>query len=196
MSDVEEEIRPLLIPLNPAGKLAFVYSVAVRMQPQYQAFCDHQGWGNPALFQTSLDVIWSKLMGIEVTTNIDTLLQQLEDVVPDLDDHDSYLASYGFDAGCAIYSAMEYLLKNQDEQVLAVATFARDTADMYVQVLNDLSPDDPALEKKIVTDPYMVNEVHRQVTTLQRLQGVVVVDEKLLNELAAGELIDIDLLHD
>ena len=79
-------------------------------------------------------------------------------------------------------------------QIVNVAIYGRDTVDMYVQELHDLSPDDPALEEKITTDSYMVNEVRRQLTSLQRLQGVAVVDEKLLNELVAGKMIDIDLL--
>jgi uncharacterized protein YjaG (DUF416 family) len=194
MSDVAKEIGPLLTSLTRQGKLAFGYSVAMRMQPQYQVFHDREGWGDPAVINACLDVIHDNLVGTPSTTNIELLLEQLEAVIPDLDEHESYLASYAMDAGCAIHSALEYLLKSQDEQIINVAIFGRDTIDMYVQELHDLSPNDPALEEKIATDSYMVDEVDRQLTTLQRLQGVVVLDEEILNELAAGKMIDLDLL--
>jgi uncharacterized protein YjaG (DUF416 family) len=146
------------------------------------------------VIKASLSAIHDNLVGTRSITDIGLLLDQLEAVIPDLDEHESYLASYAMDAGCAIHSALEYLLKSQDEQIINVAIFGRDTVDMYVQELHDLSPNDPALEEKIATDSYMVNEVRRQLTSLQRLQRVAVVDEKLLNELAAGKMIDIDSL--
>lgn len=146
------------------------------------------------MIQASLSAIHDNLVGTRSITNIDLLLDQLEAVIPDLDKHESYLASYAMDAGCAIHSALEYLVKSQDEQIINVAIFGRDTVDMYVQELHDLSPNDPALEEKIAANPYMVNELRRQFTSLRRLQGVTVMDEKLLNELAAGRIIDIDLL--
>ncbi|MDR6193288.1 DUF416 family protein [Siphonobacter sp. SORGH_AS_0500] len=194
MSDVAKEIGLLLTSLTQQGKLAFAYSVVVRMQPQYQVFYDREGWGDPAVIKASLRAIHDNLVGTRSITHIDLLLDQLEAVIPDLDEHESYLASYAMDAGCAIHSALEYLLKSQDEQIINVAILGRDTVDMYVQELRDLSPNDPALEEKIATDLYMVNEVGRQLSSLQRLQGVTDLDEKLLDELAAGKMIDIDLL--
>lgn len=195
MSDVAKEIGPLLTSLTQQGKLAFAYSVIMRMQPQYQVFYDCEGWGDPVVIKASLSAIHDTLVGTRSITDIDLLLDQLEAVIPDLDEHESYLASYAMEAGCAIHSALEYLLKSQDEQIINVAIFGRDTVDMYVQELHDLSPNDPALEEKIATDPYMVNEVNRQLTSLRQLQGLTVINEELLNKLVSGKLIDIDLLR-
>lgn len=194
MDHVADEIRPLLTSLTQQGKLAFTYSIAARMEPQYMAFYNSEGWGDPAVVKASLDAIRDKVIGITSTIHLEPLLERLEAVIPDVDEHESSLASYAMDAGCAIHEALRYLLESQDEQAISVATFSRDTVDMYVQELHDLSPNDPALEEKIATDPYMVNEVNRQLTSLRQLQGVTVIDEELLNNLVSGKLIDIELL--
>ena len=53
-----------------------------------------------------------------------------------------------------------------------MATFAADTIDMYVQVIDELDPADPQLDEKIGSHPLMIQEVCKQKEDLLRLTTI------------------------
>jgi hypothetical protein len=61
--------------------------------------------------------------------------------------------------------------------VVRVATFSRDTIDQYVQIVERLNPNDPALDQKISRNALMVAEFSRQQFDLAALKGVTTVDQ-------------------
>jgi len=85
-------------------------------------------------------------------------------------------------------------LKGTDQYVLDVATFARNTVDLYAQELEEMEPSDPQSEQKIDRSPYMVQEVSWQRAALNRLASIERPSQELLDELIQGQILDLELL--
>jgi uncharacterized protein YjaG (DUF416 family) len=180
--------------LTTAGKLVFAYAICVRLQPHYQAFFEAEGWGNPIVLQTALDLLRQAVLLSPAVADLQKSYQQVENVTPDSDDFGGTLGSFALDTCCAILSALDFVLVGTDQYVLDVATFARNTVDLYVQELEDMEPSDPELEQKIDCNQYMVREVSWQREALNQLVGIAQPTPLLLDRLLQGRMLDLELL--
>ena len=64
---------------------------------------------------------------------------------------------------------LQFCSDKQLSHVMSIATFARDTIDMYVQVIEELDPADPHLDEKIARHPLMLQEISKQEGDLLKL---------------------------
>jgi uncharacterized protein YjaG (DUF416 family) len=181
-------------PLTTAGKLAFAYAICVRLQPHYQAFSHATGWGNPVVMQAALDLLRRAIFLPPALADLRRSYRQVERVTPDSEDVGSPLGSLALDTCCAVLSAFDFVLGGNDQSVLDVATFSRNTVDVYVQEIEELDPSDPELEAKIDGHQYMVREVKWQREALDQLTGIDQPTPILLDKLIQGKMLDLDLL--
>jgi uncharacterized protein YjaG (DUF416 family) len=189
-----EEASRRVPTLTTAGRLAFAYAICVRLQPHYQAFSQATGWGDPVVMQTALDLLQRAVFLPSVVADLRHVYRQVERVTPDSEDFGSLLGSLALDTCCAVLSAFDFVLEGNDQSVLDVATFARNTVDMYVQEIEELDPSDPELEPRIDSHPYMVREVKWQRAALDQLTSTEPPTSALLDKLIQGEMLDLDLL--
>ncbi|WP_409021382.1 DUF416 family protein [Dyadobacter sp. CY261] len=78
----------------------------------------------------------------------------------------------GLDACTAVLSTLNYLIEPQLEHIVWVATFARDTVDMYVGHRNDANRIHSNTDHKIESDPLMIREKERQRRLLSELSSL------------------------
>src|SRR5262249_55506824 len=103
-------------------------------------------------------------------------------VAPDADDFDTILVSSAIDACNALYCTLSYILEPNVNRVIEVAVSARDTADRYVQELEDLEPMAPDLEARILKHPLMQRELKKQQDDLDQLQRVPTLTPEFLTK--------------
>jgi uncharacterized protein YjaG (DUF416 family) len=180
--------------LTTAGKRAFAYAICVRLQPHYQAFSQVTSWGDPVVLQTALGLLHRTVFLPPVVADLRHVYRQVERVTPDSEDFGSLLGSLALDTCCAVLSAFDFVLEGNDQSVLDVATFARNTVDMYVQEIEELDPSDPELEARIDSHPHMVREVKWQRAALDQLASIEQPTSALLDKLMQGEMLDLNPL--
>jgi len=56
---------------------------------------------------------------------------------------------------------------------IEIATFSRDTIDMYVQVIEKLDAADPQLNEKIGQHPLMLEELRKQKNDVEKLTQII-----------------------
>lgn len=172
--------------LPQSHRVAFAAACCERLLPNYSAFVREVRWGAPETLRAALDYIWRVLENLEAvdreTTN--RLIEQCDAVMPDTADFDTSAVSAALDASAAVGETLRSLLDGDSRRVVDVASFCRDTVDMYIQDRDHLDYNiDPLFETKIVDDPLMRRELARQSATLSELAAHPVLDSSFLRRL-------------
>ena len=158
--------------LIPSARLAFALACAERLLPNYLAFHRKVGWGRPETLRKALDSAWEAL--IEGTLPGDAALAELElEVVacePETEGFDTILVSSALDAACAAGHVLATLRTHEVAEMVAVASLARDSVDMYVQEAESMSAQTPDLEERIRLHPLMQAELRYQAELLLELE--------------------------
>ena len=83
----------------------------------------------------------------------------------------------------AVCCLLDYLIENDVDKVVQVAAYATDSVDLYVQEIEDMAPNDPLLEQKILKHHLMQRELKQQEKDLKAIEMASVLDQEFLGKL-------------
>jgi uncharacterized protein len=193
----ETELRANAEQLSHRAKVVWALLCAERLFPNYQVFHEKHGWGRPDAIREALDWAWQWLTAKSpAKPPAAPLLAAVEAAEPDTEDFDSLYVSPALDAATAAGSLLRLAIEDRVEHLVAVASFSRDTVDMYVQELETMAASDPDLEERIRLHPLMQRELQRQAEDLilvRRLKGIAEEIEQLKAERRAPAASSIDV---
>ncbi|HXA20250.1 MAG TPA: DUF416 family protein [Thermoanaerobaculia bacterium] len=170
--------------LPPFNRVAFAASCCERLLPNYAAFAAAAHWGHPSILRDALDFVWASLeKGHGDPEHVERLIKRCETVIPHTDDFSLKYTSAAVDAGTAVIETLQSVLDGVSQHVVDVATFCRDTVDMFIQERDGLKLSDPDFETKIAHDPLMLQELSRQADTLAELSGIPNMNQFFLKRL-------------
>jgi uncharacterized protein YjaG (DUF416 family) len=184
-----EALAETLATLSHAHRVAFCAAVCERLVPNYVRFAREERWGNPTLLREALDIVWHCALGARSGSDeLRVLAERSEEAAPEPAEFESDLASAALDAANAVAASLRCCQDGDVERCIEVATYARDTVDMYVQIRESMDQDDPGLERRIADHPLMVREMGKQSSDLEMLRRAPAVDDALVRRLkGAGE---------
>lgn len=158
--------------LSPWQRLAFVANCCERMIPNYRHFSAQSSFGDVNVLRNALDSVWLQVLGGGVNLDLASLPERCEAQAPDPSEFASIYASSALDAATAISIAASAAATQTDvSAVMSVAELARDTVDLYIQMTEDLDPNAPGFEAKILSSRLMQVELKRQRCALQLLKA-------------------------
>jgi uncharacterized protein YjaG (DUF416 family) len=173
-----------LLQLPLSHQLAFAASCCERAYPNYRFFSEQENWGSAKSLRSALDAVWSFILeGILTEKNRAALLSECRAAVPDSDNFNSstetasVLVTAGQEATFMVILLLEFCRDQDPKYGVRIATFARDSVDMQVQVVEKLDPSDPKLEEKIGQHPLMLQELQKQEEELTMLKEIRTSDE-------------------
>lgn len=148
---------------------------AERFAPVYADFCEKHSFGDVASFRTTLDRVWSRLMGAEIDLP-DAL--DLEALVPHAEDYPTIEATLAQDAVILLDAALAWTIRREDRTVewmeYALEGLRMVAADRET---GNIDPGDqpltPAMEERIANDPMIVEEFALEQEDVERLKGDV-----------------------
>jgi len=180
-----EFLRLQLDKLPARHRTTFAAACCERLLPNYAAFAREVRWGEPETLRAALDHIWRVLGGGSLDRGeINRLVAKCDSVIPDTEDFDTSSVSAALDAGTAVVETLRSLLDGDSQRVVDVASFCRDTIDMYIQDRDRLDYNsDPLFETKIAQDPLMKRELARQAAILSELASNPVLDGAFVKRL-------------
>ncbi len=158
-----------LRPLSYPQKTLFTLSCCERLYPNYEVFFEKHNWGDHELLRNSLDLIWSLFEENKRLKKTNTLLKDIDKICPDTEEFNSIYVSPALDSAVSIILLIEFIINGSTKKIVEAASLARDTVDMYVQVTENIQPDNPNLEKMILEHPLMQKELIRQRETIEIL---------------------------
>lgn len=199
MDKYREEISRLLKPLSFQKKLIFGALICEKLYPNYEYFSKTTFWGNTDVLQNAISTIYQTVYRNELFSEneIQSLIDEVETFTPNTEDFETVLVSFALDACTSILSTLNFIIDKEIENIVDVATYARDTVDMYVQERDDMLVSDKMFEEKIEQDFYMKQEKERQKMTIKLLAEINEITDmqlKSLREIQPRPIIDLSLL--
>ena len=179
---MNSEIISLLALLNRNQKVIFAALTCEKMYPLYEKFSSLSRWGDPRIYSEGIVALYDFVLG-NPDTSYQSLIDEAESIMPDLDNFTGTAPSYALDACTALAEAISFLSDYDDSHIANCSTAATDTVDMYVQVVHDLDPNRPDLDIVINSDVVMVNELQRQLRLAVKLKTISQFNEESISQL-------------
>jgi len=166
----EQRLRKQLAVFNAAGLIAFSLSVAERLLPNYRRFVRETGWGDEAVLRRALDLGWSWLEhGVVERREAQRLQDACLKQAPDTDDFTTILVSSALDAANSAAIVAELVVESDVEKAVEIASYGRDTVDMYVQELENMPSNSTDLEERIRLHELMQRELINQREAIEAI---------------------------
>lgn len=196
MKRIEKDIKSL----SKSGKILFAVLTAEKLLPYYSAFQRSCDWGDVELLREGIDTIYLYLVdGNSLSdSSVADLLDRLDNITPDVDDFSHRLTSFALDACTSVAATLDFMLTSDDQHIVEVASYARDTVDRFIHLKNDPDFLRALPEKEIDEDPYMVNEKIRQtklIIALKEVNNQPITDTLIQNFRDPRALIDLSQIE-
>lgn len=173
MDIYRENIKGKLKSLSMEQQLLFAALTCERLYPNYLYFHERFGWGNPTVLLDSIDMIYQSVFikNLYGSSEIQQYIEAVDMVTPNTEDYSTVFASFALDACTSVYSTLNFMLDKSLDHIADVASYARDTIDMFIQVRDDIDTQFKDLETKIANDSLMIQEKSRQVSIIEKLNS-------------------------
>jgi uncharacterized protein len=191
-------IKKEILVLTDDKKLFFALLCCERLFFNYTAFSKKYNWGTPSKLRDGIDYLLKYFENKQFDKiEIERLMKEIYEITPDTENFSTILASFALRACGSIHESLSFLLDPDITKIVDVASFARDTVDMFIQEKENLEYDDPSFELKIANDSFMVKEKERQSNHLELLFNNELNHElktKLREDNLKDRLIDLNLI--
>ncbi|GAA3919744.1 DUF416 family protein [Chitinophaga oryziterrae] len=150
--------------LNFQKQLVFAYLTCARLYPNYVYFSAKYNFGSPDILEKSINYIHQNIFQhkIDIPT-IKNFLEELDKATPYPENYDTVLVSASLDACNVIFETLNFLVDKDVKRLSDISTMATDTADMYIQEIDDLDFNtDKDFQLKIDRHPIMKREIAMQ----------------------------------
>jgi len=186
MDKYRYEVKQLISGLTFKGKILFAGITSEKLYTNYIAFENSVGWGNHYILRDASSMIYQYLIKDDIFSmeDISHMMTMVNSITPDTEDFPGILTSFALDACTAIISTLQFIIDGDDENIIDVAIFARDTVDIFIQVKDEISSLDPSLEAKIEYNYFMLTEKKRQRNLIMTLSAtdLKVISDDLINQ--------------
>jgi uncharacterized protein YjaG (DUF416 family) len=167
LTGMEEQLRRMPFP----NQLAFAASCCERAFPNYVTFSEAQRWGDPTILRSGIDEAWKIACGTrEEGDRISELESRCKAVTPNSEDFPGTDVTAAQEAAFMVTLLLQFCRERKESYAVRIATFARDTVDLYVQTEEAFDASDPDLEAKIANHPLMATELERQKADFDALK--------------------------
>lgn len=174
MDIYREDIKGKLKSLTTEQQLLFAALTCERLFPNYVYFHKRFDWGDPKVLLDSIEIIYQSLF-IKTLFGSDEIQEHAEAVdmvTPHTEDYSEVFVSFALDACTSVYSTLNFMLDQNLDHIADVASYARDTVDMFIQVRDNLDMHVNDLETRIANDPLMIQEKSRQLSIIEKLKSL------------------------
>lgn len=170
--------------LQKHQRIAFGATCCERIIPNYLSFHQEERWGDIEALRAALDFVWNAaLLGPSDVQAVRTLLSKCEALAPDSEGFDSLYTTSAQDAVFAVCSLLDFMLISEPNCIVNTARYPIDSIDLFVQECENMCPEDRNLERRILEQPLMQQELVRQNRDLRVVRQIDRNDQDALAEM-------------
>lgn len=152
------------------------------MLPNYQLFSEVCEFGDPAVLNTVLELLWQSQYDNKLKFNIDVHLQRLEDNTPDPVDFEAYGVYPAMDAVVALSTLLSAIQDKNEEDIINISKLSSSTVANYIEAISDVDLVDDALDDFVFAHEVMEEEKELQNSLLEIIEE----NPKITAELVKG----------
>ncbi len=196
-----KQIKDEIESLNRKNKIIYCLLISEKLLPNYKYFSSIYDFGSVKKLEDIINVLYDYVFDKKhlTTEDVDIYLSEIEEITPDTNDFSTILVSFALDACTSVISTLNFIKNNNDNDVLDVACYARDTVDMFIQERDDLNLNNKELEILIDNDVLMTTEKNKQIIIAKYLKENQLINRISLDELRRlnyGSIIDVNIFKD
>jgi uncharacterized protein YjaG (DUF416 family) len=158
--------------VSPRYRTLFALSIAERLFPLYQSFCEATGRGRPSYLRSTLDHLWELALRGQ-TGREELFLSDYESLIPGEDAEWSPLNPLAENAVAALAYACQCQLTGDTESAAWAATQGYEAVDYIAHTLGRIEFTGPEAEAAILKSEYVQAELQRQLRDVAELENVV-----------------------
>ncbi|MDF0534537.1 YjaG family protein [Shewanella yunxiaonensis] len=162
--------------LSLPQKKLFAIALCQRMLPNYQLFSDVCQFGNPAVLDTLLQLLWQSLYDNKLKLNIELQLAKLEENTPEPENFDVYGVYPALDAVVALSSLLGALESKIEDDIINISKLSSSTVANYIEAI---APE--ALTEQQLEDFVFAHEVMQEERELQESLLAIIEEQPQLN---------------
>lgn len=137
-----------------------------RMLPSYQLFSHSTGFGDSAMAESTLNLIWEWCMSPQNKFNAAVQLEKLEEIIPDVDNFDSFGVYPALDFCMALSSMLLNFSNEHEHPAVTIAKLSQGSVEAYILA----TAEDELDNQQIKQDPLMEYEIGTQLSLLEFCQ--------------------------
>ena len=153
------QIRDLPYP----NDVVFGCALMQRMLPNYQLFSQSTGFGDGAAAQATLNLIWEWCMSPKNKFNAPVRLERLEEIIPDVDNFESFGVYPALDFCMALSSMLLSFSKEHEAVAVTIAKLSQGSVEAFILA----SAEGELSNEQIKQDPLMEYEIETQLSLLE-----------------------------
>lgn len=182
----EELLRRGLEGLPSGSRVAFAAGCAQRIADVYRHFLTQGGKGGRAtVCDDALNYVWTHVRNPPDKEIVDRAVADVMAFIPDQDAPGwTPLTAYAEDALSALAYCLTCLRSGDAQDAAWAGRRVYEAIDYFVTTRDDVMPDDPAAEARVLADPLVQAELERQARDLQDLRlAANSLSERMLSDL-------------
>jgi len=156
--------------LSLRGKQLFASCLIQRMLPNYLLFCDAFDAGDSKTAKSIVDVVWEKISLPNTKVNMESQLQKLEEITPNIDDFDGYGVLPANDFCVALGELLENFEAFTDDMVVAVSHISSEGIIGLLELQGE-DPEQLAMNELWQEEAFYQREVYNRLYDLELTQG-------------------------
>jgi uncharacterized protein len=158
-TDFKNQIEKQIKRLSCIERLRFALNICSRLLPDYKAFHEKYGWGNPTNLEQGFKYCEQVLNGDSANNiQIEEIKKSIIEVTPDTEDFSDYDGSYALNACSAVIECLEFVSDKDIEHITNISSYMTDSIDFKISEKFGRLSDDA-----IDAHPWMINEINIQI---------------------------------
>jgi uncharacterized protein YjaG (DUF416 family) len=153
--------------LSTPNDIVFGCALMQRMLPNYQLFSQANDFGDPAAAQATLNLIWEWCMSPKNKFNAPVQLEKLEEIIPDVENFDSFGVYPALDYCMALSSMLLHFSQEHESVAVTIAKLSQGSVEAFILA----TADDELDNHQIKQDPLMEYEIETQLSLLEYCQS-------------------------
>lgn len=169
--------------LSLPQKKLFAIALCQRMLPNYQLFAEVCHFGNPAILETLLQLLWQSLYDPKLKLNIELQLAKLEENTPEPEDFDVYGVYPALDAVVALSSLLGALESKVEDDMINISKLSSATVANYIEAIAPDELTEQQLEDFVFEHAVMQEERQVQESLLALVEEQPQANAEFIKEL-------------
>lgn len=144
-------------------QLTYIYFLAKRMYPNYELFAKTENWGNHKILQKAIKLLKTIILEKRsLSEKEQTIMEDLENVTPDMEDFGSLLSTSAMDTCVLLLELFNAMINDEKEHISTLVSLPFNAIQMYIEELNDLDYNKKDYNSFVDNHPLMEEEVDFQ----------------------------------
>lgn len=153
--------------LSSPNDIVFGCALMQRMLPNYQLFSQSNDFGDAAGASATLNLVWEWCVSPKNKFNAPVQLERLEEIIPDVAQHDSFGVYPALDFCMALSSMLLSFSKEHEAVAVTIAKLSQGSVEAFIIA----SSENEVSNEQIKQDPLMEYEIATQLSLLEYCRG-------------------------